>query len=678
MLYNTLAIKIWNIWQKGMMIIDYSIMFGYKMEASGQLQDIQQCTATLNGLMGPEQGQQLAASSQGMVSSYPQGGIPGNNVYPMYPGQPMQGMPVAYPQVGHPMYDPAYVQRMEKLQAQVMREAEKDRQAAMQANAYSEAISCSGMTLVNDPRGNVHSVLDLEIKRVRHIMPDLLHKTKGYYEITFSNKAKVIIGEDEFYKSGRLLDRISEGTGRKARIVPTKYRTTELLRETILSMTEELAYPFYVGWQKGSKWEFVLIEGTTHSTRTMPLCGPEERRTQQAPKTATEEVIATEQIIRLFETMSSPELAITVVLWFHTAVLITLINEMGHRLRMGLCFYSTEPQVFAYLESIFCWYADNTIELTVPKGRLLDLRLERKDEPAVLHDKEMSKGNTELLRRVMTTGEIPVEIGNGYGCPPLNSLPTVFSSSVSKLSHSANFATIDVCMDDIRTVPNSALKGLSRHIPDYLMTFCSYIRQNIELLESCLSEAMDEASAIAEDMSREGLEMLAVELGVRKIVASFYEHLALPGDLKIRADRLLNGSDLKDLREALACSAGVGGDTEDLAMYFIGTVDEMIRKGSFDCRQVSAPDALDPCKEGKEGIVYADEVMVSFTQKAFRAVCKACGVSGPIMVNALKAAGLLRGKPINQECLKTRITVGVRPATKRVSVYQFERESLNQ
>lgn len=70
--------------------------------------------------------------------------------------------------------------------------------------------------------------------------------------------------------------------------------------------------------------------------------------------------------------------------------------------------------------------------------------------------------------------------------------------------------------------------------------------------------------------------------------------------------------------------------------------------------------------------------MVSFTQKAFRAVCKACGVSGPIMVNALKAAGLLRGKPINQECLKTRITVGVRPATKRVSVYQFERESLNQ
>ena len=665
--------------------MDYACKVDYRVQACMVQQgsspaEMPQSLATANAQMLPGQPQQLPTDYLGMQSLYQQTGFPVNSpsqMMPVLPQQPM-GMALPYTQGGCLPYDPAQMKWVEQLQTQAMREMEKDRQAALQADAYSEAVSCSGKTLVDDPRGNVHCILDLEIKKVRHIMPDLFHKSKGYYEITFSNNATVIIGEDEFYKSGRLLDRISQGTGRKVRIVPTKYRTTELLRETILSMSEELIYPFYFGWMRRSKWVFLMVDKSTHSTRTMPLRGPEDGRKQEELKTATEEVIATEQIIRLFETISSPELATTVVLWFHTAVLTTLINEMGYRLRMGLCFYSTEPQVFAYLESIFCWYSDPVIELAVSKGRLLDLMLERKDEPAVFHDQEMSRGNAELLQRAMTIGEIPLEIGNGFGCPPMNSLPTVFSSSVSKLSHNAHFATIDVCMDDIRTVPNSVLKGVSRHIHDYLMTFCSYIRQNIELLESCLSDAMDEAAAIAEDMSQEAMEMLAVEIGVRKIVTSFYEHLALPGDLKSRADSLLYGGKLKNLRDALVCCTEVGGDTEDLVMNFVRMVGEMITKKCFDYRQVSAPNALDPCKEGKEGIVYADEVMVSFTQKAFQAVCKACGVTGPAMVNALRAAGQLCGKPINQECSKTRITVGVGKATKRVSVYKFERESLYQ
>lgn len=666
-----------------MMIIDYSIMFGCKMEASGQLQDaslqdIQQCAATLSGLMGPGQGQQMVVGSQGMMSSYPQGGTQGNNVPPMYPGQPMQGMPAAYTQVGYPMYDPAYVKWMEQLQAQAMKEAEKDRQAALQANAYSEAISCSGMTLVHDPRGNAHSVLDLEIKRVRHIIPDLLHKTKGYYEITFSNMATVLIGEDEFYKSGRLADRISEGTGRKVRIVPTKCRTNEMLRDTVLAMTEETVYPFYLGWKYRNEWQFALMNKTTHSTRTSPLCGPEGSRKQKAPQTATEEVVAVEQIIRLFETMASPELATTVVLWFHTAALTTLLNAMGHRLRMGLCFYSAEPQVFAYLEGILCWFSDPVIELSVSKARLVDLLIERKDEPSVYHDGIISKGNAELLQMAMTTGEIPLDIGNGFGCPPMNSLPTVFSSSVSRLSHCANFATIDVCMDDIRTVNNCVLKGLARHIPDYLMSFCNYVSQNIEKLEHYLLEAKDEAAANADGLKREGMEFLAVQLGVRKIVASFYEYLALPENLKDRAGRLLYGGNMRDLQGALSSCAAFGGDTEELVMNFICVVGEMIKKERFDYRQTSSPNALDPCHVGKEGIVYADEEMISFTQKAFLAVCRAYGVSRPDMVNALKDANLVQGKPINPECSKTRIGVGVKTPKDRVHVYKFSRESLNQ
>lgn len=645
------------------------------MDCAYQVECTMQASMIQQGTSPQEMQQNLSALVSQMMPGQTQPQMPA-----MPQGMPMAppGMPSPYPPGMYPPCDPAQLRWIEQLQAQIMREEDKNRQAALRANAFSEAKSCSGKTLVDDTRGNVHCILDLEIIKVQHIMPDILHKTKGYYEITFSNKAKVEVGEDDFYKAGRLLDRISAGTGRKVRLLTTKYRTTELLRETILSMCEEVVYPFNFGWINGEQWGFLLVDKSTHSTRTMQLSGPALHKKLKAPETATEEVVAAEQIIRLFETMGSPELATTVLLWFHTAVLTTLLNALGYRLRMGLCFYSADPQVFAYLEGIFCWFSDPMIELSVSKIRLMDLMTERKDEPAVYHDGIITKGNAEVLQRAMTTGEIPLEISNGFGCPPMNSLPTVFSSSVSKLSHSANFATIDVSMDDIRIVSNSVLKGLTRHIPDYLMSFCNYVSQNIEKLEQCLIDATDEAAANADGLNREGMEVLTVMLGVKKIVASFYEYLALPDNLKDRAGRLLYSGELSELREALACCAGVGGDTEDLAMYFVEMVDEMIKKGCFDYRQISAPNALDPCEEGKEGIVYADEEMISFTQKAFRAVCKACGVGRPTMVNALKEASLVQGKPVNQKCPKTRITIGVRPATERVSVYQFDRESLNQ
>ena len=239
--------------------MDYACKVDYRVQACMVQQgsspaEMPQSLATANAQMLPGQPQQLPTDYLGMQSLYQQTGFPVNSpsqMMPVLPQQPM-GMALPYTQGGCLPYDPAQMKWVEQLQTQAMREMEKDRQAALQADAYSEAVSCSGKTLVDDPRGNVHCILDLEIKKVRHIMPDMLHKSKGYYEITFSNNATVIIGEDEFYKSGRLLDRISQGTGRKVRIVPTKYRTTELLRETILSKTEELAYPFYVGWQKGS------------------------------------------------------------------------------------------------------------------------------------------------------------------------------------------------------------------------------------------------------------------------------------------------------------------------------------------------------------------------------------------------------------------------------------------
>ena len=250
-----------------MIIIDYACKVDCRVQAcmvqqGSSLQEMQQSLASAAAQMLPGQPQQqFVMDYQGMPSPYQQIGCPTGNPSQMRPVYPQQQVVTAppYPQGGYQPYDPAQMKWVEQLQAQTMREMEKDRQAALRADAYSEAVGCSGKTLVDDSRGNVHCILDLEIKKVRHIMPDLLHKSKGYYEITFSNNAAVIIGDDEFYKAGRLLDRISQGTGRKVRIVPTKYRTTELLRETILSMTEELAYPFYVGWQKGRKWEFILI-----------------------------------------------------------------------------------------------------------------------------------------------------------------------------------------------------------------------------------------------------------------------------------------------------------------------------------------------------------------------------------------------------------------------------------
>ena len=128
---------------------------------------------------------------------------------------------------------------------------------------------------------------------------------------------------------------------------------------------------------------------------------------------------------------------------------------------------------------------------------------------------------------------------------------------------------------------------------------------------------------------------------------------------------------------ALATAAECKINAEDLVSFFLSNLNRMIELGRFDSRSIYDARTQSPCTEGKAGIVYYDETYISLTRKAFVAVSRACGSSGPALLRELSAANVLMGSQVNKETSQTRITVyDTASQPKVVYVYKFDRQTL--
>lgn len=127
------------------------------------------------------------------------------------------------------------------------------------------------------------------------------------------------------------------------------------------------------------------------------------------------------------------------------------------------------------------------------------------------------------------------------------------------------------------------------------------------------------------------------------------------------------------LRELLEQTFDKLLDCGDLAAQFVAVARLMLTNG-----------ALSPCpvkysEEPSGGTIYYDETTLGFTAPALNAVCQRLGQSRPVVLHALREAGLLLGKRINSGTLLTRISVwnsyGI-PQTERV--YKLPRSAFDQ
>lgn len=285
----------------------------------------------------------------------------------------------------------------------------KDREEFVRTEAFSKMETAMGRTLVMDKRGALHCVLETDIREVYHIIPDARHRAEAHYMILFGcSDIPLEITDAEFAVNGTLINKIIQHTKLDVKLLVSKKHTAELLRQIVLKNVREVIVQFYFGWLNGKgSWVFVLNGDTTHSRRNMERELLLHTKPAIHAKTVTEELMAAKQMSHFFGTITNPEVRATVSQWFHAAVLETLIKDFGYCIKMGLCFFSEDGGVLRKLETILGCYGDKSIELSASKKVVSDKLCERKDQPCLLRDRMVAKGNDDLVLEVINPSPSP-------------------------------------------------------------------------------------------------------------------------------------------------------------------------------------------------------------------------------------------------------------------------------
>lgn len=575
------------------------------------------------------------------------------------------------PTVCHMYYDVWKMAEVERL---------RDRKENLQAEAYSQIINDGSRLCVVDKRGQRHVIFDAIIDVVLYFHPQEPYSVKPYYLIGIRNVPEpIFISEDDCRRRGNLISVLSRATNKPVCYYVSELRTADLLRQYLDSISTDMSPLFYWGWRKtDEQWQYQLYQGTTHKRRrqvSLPVSVPDDHSAELTP---TSELIAAEQFASLLETISAPDIRAILCLWLHAAVLSTPLEDLGHRIPLGLCFFSSDACVQRHLEALLNWYGDITISLDTPFESFVDQLIERKDQPLVLLDCCSSKKNIDMLSMVISSGRIIHENNKEDINVPLVSTLTLLSNSVTNLNTSSLFATIDVGEQDLTKCSSERLVGLSRYLPEYLRGFTAFTAGHIEDLLKFISHGMDTAAELGEDINYEGMKTLGILLGIQDLVHSYYDQLSPNGQLAPRLDSLLSQDWLPLLHNALCHAAASGSDTSDLVGQFCNVFHRMLDLHRFDISQMCLTEATGSGSTETIGTLYADETSINFTRKAFRAVCRACNVSSPVLLKALREANLLHGATINGSTFQTRITVYDcygRSHVKRV--YQFDRMDLD-
>lgn len=598
---------------------------------------------------------------------------------PQYP--PGYGAPY-----GQPIPDPTinilipYLQNLQQLTLMVAKKVEQENHPEQ---AYSEVIECSNQLWVPDKRGIMHILLDVGFDYVYYIWHDDLYGKEAFFVIGIHNVPDhIIISEKDFYRPSLLLNAIARASGKKLRLYKSERQTSELVRQHISSKAKEFYVPFHLGWyQSLNGWQFEMINGSTHGRRFHNPPIPSRHKGVREGPAPTISLLATEQILLLFETVTNAGIRCSLFLWFHAAVLTSLVSDLGFRIPMGLGLYSACPSVRRYIEAIFAWYDDTAVTLATPYDRFINLLVERKDQPLLLIDCINQKNNSELVLNAIQSGEIPLSAKKNSAYPALASLPTLLSDDVTLLSASAYFATIEINDDDLACCSSERLSALNKYITDYLLGFTGFVADHIDDLQKHLSNGIDDvmnnASEIYSNLTYEGMTTLGILFGVRKILSDYYQSLAPNHEMEARMHNLIYPTNQDTFLNALSNAAECKLNAEDLVSFFLSNLNRLIEQERFDSRSIYDARIHTPCAEGKAGIVYSDETHISLTRKAFVSVCRACGASGPMLLRELSAADTLKGSRVNNETSQTRITVyDVNGQAKSVHVYKFERQSL--
>lgn len=471
-----------------------------------------------------------------------------------------------------------------------------------------------------DKSGRPKLLLSHSIARVVLVDPSPPYRFSSFYAIYLEAVDKpILLSSRDFDHDKRLIGAFFQSLGVQVHIVNTHQTTAMLLRLAIRRKTVQIPMDFYAGWNHTSDGTFQFLRfsnGKTHCQLTD--CSLEDCATQAlAPKGEPQAVamIYAFRINRLFQLVEDFPTRFLVWLWFHAAILCSLLEQLHNPIPIFLAFFTTDHASLSFLARLFAW-CDDAISLKMRPSDFSDALLSRCDQPLLIREDQLdsTKDNVRMLIEAMADRSVFWKSGSNSKSLPLRALPTILTSRISSLTCSPEIMVLDIPPKCINASHFSEREKVLQDLDNYLCVFTQYVAQHIPELENTLTLGRKDAiSMVTDQLSGAHFDAFAIMLALSRFLDRFLAYCQPSKlDLPPEADRI-------QLLQSLLIEASQRADNCcDLTDTFVRVASHDIRHGVLTLRSIQSQEDLDL---PDSLTVYADQHSLAFTNKAFVKLC---------------------------------------------------------
>ena len=554
-----------------------------------------------------------------------------------------------------------------RLAVEIERYRQRLQARELREDAYSSTWEMNRRTWTATESGRPVELLNFALAAAAKVVPRGPEKHPACYVLRFTGKNNPIIIDESSYLDDKSLIHSIQINGIGVTIRRSTRTTAALIRQHISKVLTTFYADYYGGWtMTGQKPEFFCFQNFSSHQGENPL----ELVRSVAEVSPAVAAVAAGQLTQTFQAILAPILRWLLFTWSLAAFLFSLLKPAGSSLPLGLCLFTRNPMLLAWLERLFCWYGDAPINLDDRPAEFARALWNRKDQPAVVidhHRTENAVRNATVLEEVLSTGKIPWKNGNLDTVVPLRAPVVVLSDTISSLCCSPKLLTLDIQPEDIDLELCRQQCEQPTVQQDYLQALASFTAAHWPELQEALRRGRAKAMTFADTEDRDTLSTAGTLLGTANFAEAFnrfcgIEHLSVPTEGEVPAEAV----------EELLVHAAASVSGIDVAGQFCQVAQRCLADGVFTICDADRDDS-----DRTKPVVYLIQEDYGFTTEAFRTICQRMSQSMPVIVRALVEEGLLRGKRINATTAQTRIPVtGAHGVARWTGIYRIAQEDI--
>lgn len=536
-----------------------------------------------------------------------------------------------------------------------------------QLAAAAGLIKQYGASYIFSSRGIPIQVFADQLSRAEYFCYDELFEREKMLHLTFRSGRTLDINESTF-ASDKKLSQAFAVSGLPITAGHGNFRIImDHIRAEIRNLSCQRRVRFYLGWICDREWEnrtnIPNVPFITFNKKTCNLQGyPEFESTP--PQSAT---TSTKNFYSIISTIQSLPMRVFLTLWAHICVLKSLTEMFGYHPRLALLLVVRNAAARSFITRFFQIFSSEEISTALPPKNFSKQLLFSKDTLLLIMPSQCDSNPINLATALNAIDAGVIWNGSSR---PLQSLATIISDTLPAAAISEKSIVLDVAPNDMGAVDMALLLHMSSVLPDYFISFCSYVSTHIDVFQECMRCGQN--IALQEDFVQESCAtMFGMLTGTYDLISEYLKSLNLQQILPP-----LTPEGISFMKDALDTSDRAG--INNIGETFLYFARELLGNGEIQlCPYASIYSKHS--QTASNPIAYINDTTVSLNQAAFKLITDRLPQSSPLILKALCEIGALAGARTNSSTFRTKIRVidssGCRQC---ISVVRLNRELLEE